>query len=483
MLPHSVLPPGSGAAARRGGLIAATLASFLTPFMGASINVALPPIGREFSLDAVALGWVATAYILAAAVFLLPFGRLADILGRKKIFIAGLTSFTVTSILVALVQNGTELLISRVAQGIAGALLFGTGMAILTSIFPPSERGRVLGLNAAAVYIGLSLGPTVGGVVTDAFGWRGIFLLNAGLAFFALVVVLTQLKTEFQECKGEAFDMKGAIVYGLALCALMLGFSELPDSIGFVLLVVGAAGLAIFVILESRIQFPLLAVKIFRHNVVFAMSNAASLINYSATFATGFLLSLYLQFVKGFSPTDAGLILVAQPIVMALISPFAGKRADKIGARTLASLGMAISAAGLAMFIFIGNDTSMVYIIGALIILGAGFGLFSSPNTSAVMGSVERRQYGVASATLGTTRLVGQMLSLGIAMLLFSIIIGHVRISAEVHNELVSSLRVAFAIFTALCVIGVFASLARGKMIPNQAPPATVTSIAGKPSV
>ena len=483
MLPHSVLPPGQGAAARRGGLIAATVASFLTPFMASSINIALPPIGREFSLDAVALGWVATSYILAAAVFLLPFGRLADIFGRKKIFIAGLASFTVTSILVALVQNGTELVIARVAQGVAGALLFGTGMAILTSIFPPSERGRVLGLNAAAVYIGLSLGPTIGGVITDSFGWRGIFMLNALLAFFALIIVITQLKTEFQECKGEAFDMKGAIVYGLALCALMLGFSELPDSTGFVLLVAGALGLTAFVFLESRIQFPLLAVKIFRHNIVFAMSNAASLINYSATFATGFLLSLYLQFVKGFSPTDAGLILVAQPIVMAMISPFAGKRADKIGARTLASVGMAISAAGLAMFIFIGNDTSMIYIVAALVILGAGFGLFSSPNTSAVMGSVERRQYGVASATLGTTRLVGQMLSLGIAMLLFSLIIGHVRISAAVHDELVSSLRVAFAIFTGLCVIGVFASLARGKNTTNAAPPPFPPVADGKPSV
>ena len=483
MLPHSVLPPGQGAAARRGGLIAATVASFLTPFMASSINIALPPIGREFSLDAVALGWVATSYILAAAVFLLPFGRLADIFGRKKIFIAGLASFTVTSILVALVQNGTELVIARVAQGVAGALLFGTGMAILTSIFPPSERGRVLGLNAAAVYIGLSLGPTIGGVITDSFGWRGIFMLNALLAFFALIIVITQLKTEFQECKGEAFDMKGAIVYGLALCALMLGFSELPDSTGFVLLVAGALGLTAFVFLESRIQFPLLAVKIFRHNIVFAMSNAASLINYSATFATGFLLSLYLQFVKGFSPTDAGLILVAQPIVMAMISPFAGKRADKIGARTLASVGMAISAAGLAMFIFIGNDTSMIYIVAALVILGAGFGLFSSPNTSAVMGSVERRQYGVASATLGTTRLVGQMLSLGIAMLLFSLIIGHVRISAAVHDELVSSLRVAFAIFTGLCVIVVFASLARGKNTTNVAPPPFPPVADGKPSV
>jgi EmrB/QacA subfamily drug resistance transporter len=470
MLPHSVLPPATDATARRAALIAATLASFLTPFMGSSVNIALPPIGREFALDAVSLGWVATAYILAAAVFLLPFGRLADIFGRRKIFIAGLASYALTSMAVALSQSGGQLIALRVAQGISGAMLFGTGVAILTSVFPPSERGKILGLNAAAVYIGLSLGPTVGGVVTDAFGWRSIFLLNAALALFALAVIVTQLKAEFQEAKGERFDLRGAIVYGFALSALMLGFSELPDAAGIALVIFGGGGLAAFLVIETRVEHPLLSVNLFRKNTVFAMSNAAALINYSATFATGFLLSLYLQYIKGFSPAEAGLILVAQPILMAAISPYAGRLADRIEPRLLASGGMALSAAGLFMLIFIGEGTAMVYIIAALVVLGSGFGFFSSPNTSAVMGAVERRQYGVASATLGTMRLVGQMFSLGIALLLFALIIGRVQISAAVHAEFLSSLRVAFALFTGLCVGGVFASMARGKGQPANQP-------------
>jgi EmrB/QacA subfamily drug resistance transporter len=467
MLPHSILAPAIDAHARRGALIAATLASFLTPFMGSSVNIALPSIGREFAMSAVSLGWVATAYILAAAVLLLPFGRLADIVGRRKIFIAGLATYAVTSLAVALAQNGGMLIDLRVAQGVAGAMLFGTGIAILTCVFPPSERGKILGLNAAAVYIGLSLGPTIGGVITDAFGWRYIFYLNAMLALFGFLVVLTQLKLEFQECKGERFDLKGALVYGAALSSLMLGFSELPDAIGFALILAGGGGLAVFLFMESRTQHPLLSVNLFRRNTVFAGSNAAALINYSATFATGFLLSLYLQFIKGFSPTEAGLLLVAQPVIMAAVSPYAGRLADRIEPRLLASGGMALSAVGLFMLVFIGDGTSMVYIMAALVVLGAGFGLFSSPNTSAVMGSVERRQYGVATATLGTMRLVGQMLSLGIAMLLFALIIGRIAISPAVHDELITSTRVAFALFTALCVGGVFASMARGKTVTS----------------
>ncbi|AKG52848.1 hypothetical protein DGWBC_0160 [Dehalogenimonas sp. WBC-2] len=467
MLPHSILPPAATSSARRAALIASTLASFLTPFMGSSVNIALPAIGKEFGLDAVNLGWVATTYILAAAVFLLPFGRLADIKGRRLIFTWGLAVYTVTSLAIAFSQSGAQLIALRVAQGVGGAMLFGTGVAILTSVFPPSERGKVLGLNAAAVYTGLSLGPTAGGLLTSAFGWRSIFYASAALALFALFFILTRLKTEWQEASGEGFDLKGAIIYGVALTTLMLGFSELPDPTGFILIGGGAIGMMLFLVLETRTIHPMLSVDLFRHNHVFAFSNAATLINYSATFATGFLLSLYLQYVKGFSPAEAGLILVPQPILMAIISPYAGRLADRIDARMLASIGMGVSAAGLGLMIFINETTSLLYIIAALIVLGIGFGLFSSPNTAAVMGAVQRKQYGVASATLSTMRLVGQMLSLGIALLLFALIIGRVQVSPEVHAELVTSIRIAFSIFTGLCVLGVFASLPRNKARDN----------------
>lgn len=465
MMPQPVPSMPADAAARRAALAAALLASFLTPFMGSSVNIALPPIGREFSLDAVTLGWVATAYILAAAVLLLPFGRLADIAGRRKIFVAGLGAYAAASLGAALVQNGGQLIGLRLLQGISGAMLFGTGVAILTSVFPPAQRGSVLGWNAAAVYIGLSLGPTAGGLITEAFGWRFIFILNAVLAAAAFLVVSRNLKIDFREAAGESFDLKGAVIYGLALSAVIIGFSEMPDAAGIILVVLGGLGLVTFIVIETRIKHPLLQVDLFRHNPIFVFSNAAALINYSATFATGFLLSLYLQFAKGFSPAEAGLILVAQPVLMALISPFAGRLADRLEPRLIASGGMALSAAGLLMLSVIGRDTSLAYLMAALAVIGAGFGFFSSPNTAAVMGAVERKCYGVAASTLGTMRLVGQMLSLGLAMLLFALIIGRVPISTAVLPEFLTSLRSAFTLFAILSLAGVGASLARGRAL------------------
>lgn len=452
---------------RRSTLAAAVLASFLTPFMGSSVNIALPVIGREFSLDAVSLGWVATTYILAAAVFLLPFGRLADIKGRRRIFITGLALYAIVSIAIGFSQSGAQLIALRAAQGISAALLFGTGIAILTSVYPPAERGRVLGINAAAVYIGLSLGPTAGGLLTSSFGWRSIFFITAIIALVALYFISTRLKTEWQEASNERFDLRGAVAYGCSLTALMLGFSELPDITGFILTAAGILGMVGFIALEANTPHPILSLNLFRFNTVFALSNAATLINYAATFATGFLLSLYLQFIKGFSPAEAGLILVIQPILMAIISPYAGRLADRIDPRRLATIGMGLSMGGLAMLIVISENTSMLYLIAALIVLGTGFGFFSSPNSSAVMGAVLRRQYGIASATLSTMRLVGQMFSLGIVMLLFALIIGRVQVSPEVHVELISSLQVAFALFTGLCLVGVFASWPRGQIFPR----------------
>ena len=461
MAPPRLITVRDDAPVRRATLAAAVLASFLTPFMGSAVNIALPVIGREFGLDAVSLGWVATTYILAAAVFLLPFGRMADIKGRRRIFITGLFLYILVSVAIGFTPSGAVLIILRGAQGIAAALLFGTGIAILTSVYPPAERGRVLGLNAAAVYIGLSLGPTAGGLLTSALGWRSIFFLTAGIAAIALYFIVTRLKTEWQEASREKFDLRGALAYGLSLTALMLGFAELPATGGLVLTLIGVGGMAGFLALEARTPHPILSLGLFRHNRVFALSNAATLINYAATFATGFLLSLYLQFIKGFSPVESGLILVAQPVLMAVISPFAGRLADRRDPRFLATVGMAVSAAGLAMLVFLGENSAMIYLIAALAVLGIGFGLFSSPNSAAVMGAVPRQQYGVASATLSTMRLVGQMLSLGIVMLLFALIVGRVQISTEVHVEFLNSLKTAFGLFTVLCLVGVFASWPR----------------------
>jgi len=445
-------------------LVAATLTSFLTPFMGSAVNIALPTIGKQFDLDAIWLSWVTLSFSLAAAVFLVPFGKLADIHGRKRIFAIGTLLFTISTLLVGISTSAAMLFAFRVTQGIGSAMIFGTGVAILTSVYEPGERGRVLGLNVAAVYLGLSLGPSIGGLLTEQLGWRSVFLVTVPLGLAAVAYVAWGLKGEWAEARGESFDLAGSAIYSAALVAIMLGFSRLPKLLGGGLILAGLAGIGLFIVWETRTRSPVLDVGLFSRNRVFAFSNLAALINYSATAAVGFLLSLYLQYIKELTPQQAGLVLIAQPVMQALFSPLAGRLSDRVEPRVVASTGMAISAVGLFLLIWLGNATPLAWIVLCLILLGFGFALFSSPNMNAIMGSVERRLYGVASGTLGTMRLVGQTFSLGVAALLFALYMGNVKIEPQYYPQFLASVKTAFAILTVLCVGGVFASLTRGKL-------------------
>ena len=445
-------------------LLVVTLSSFLAPFMGSSINIALPSIAKEFAMDAVLLSWVATSYLLATAVFLVPFGRIADIHGRKRIFTYGISIYTVSSILSAISTSAVMLISFRILQGIGGAMIFGTGVAILTSVFPVGERGRALGINVAAVYLGLSLGPLFGGFLTEHFGWRSIFLLNVPLGLIILAAIFWKLKGEWAEARGEKFDLSGSIIYGIALVAIMYGLSLLPAMSGVWAIIIGILGILAFIRWEMKVASPVLPMNLFKNNAVFAFSNLAALINYSATFAVAFLLSLYLQYTKGLSPQNAGLVLVSMPAMQAILSPLAGRLSDRIEPRIIASIGMGLTTTGLVLLTFLNQNTAIEFILISLIILGFGFALFSSPNTNAIMSSVEKRSYGTASATLATMRTVGMTLSMGIAMLIFAIFIGRVEITPEYYPVFVSSLKIAFVIFATLCFGGIFASLARGKI-------------------
>ncbi len=458
----SVLTPPHDRSLQRTALAVSMVSSFITPFLASATNVAMPMIGKEFGLSAVALGWVLTAYTLAAAMFLVPFGRLADLVGRKRIFAIGIGVNLAGTVLAALAPSGFVLILGRAVQGIGGAMIFGTGVAILTSVYPPGARGHALGLNTAAVYTGLSLGPVLGGFLVHAWGWRSVFWATVPVALLALVLTLVRLEGEWAEARGEGFDLKGALIFGAGLIALMYGFSRLPSLPGALLTAAGLLALIGFVLFELQVGAPLLDLRLFRHNRIFAFSNLAALFNYSATSAVAFLMSLYLQYIKGLPPQKAGLVLVAQPIVMALASPFAGRLSDRSEPRFIASFGMALSAAGLLLFFLLGPDTGFGFIVAALVCLGLGFGLFSSPNTNAIMCSVERRHLGVASAALGTMRLTGQMLSAGITMMIFALVMGRAAIVPSLYPLFLRSARIAFVFFAALCIVGVFASLARG---------------------
>jgi EmrB/QacA subfamily drug resistance transporter len=439
------------------------LTSFINPFMGAAVNIALPDMAAELGLNAMMMGWVTMSFLLASVAVLLPLGKIADIAGRKKLFILGNIILTIASVFCAISPNAALLIASRLLQGIGGAMMFGTGTAIITSAFPPNQRGRALGINVSAVYLGLTLAPLLGGFLTDLFGWRSIFWITVPFGLLVIPATLYAIKTEWHEAKGESFDYWGSAIYIVSISLLMYGFSKMPGLIAIILTLAGLAGLALFIANELKMESPIMDMRLFTGNKTFAFSNLAALINYAATFAVTFILSLYLQYIKGLKPSDAGILLVMQPVLMTVVATFAGRLSDRIDPRLLSSAGMGIIVVGLAMLVFLGEDTSNQFIIISLIILGAGFGLFSSPNTNAVMSSVEKKYLGVASATIGTMRLAGQMFSMAIATLALHLFLGDNKIGPENHSLFISATRIVFVIFVVLCIAGVFASLARGK--------------------
>ena len=446
---------------RRSVLVVTAFAAYLTPFLGSAVNLALPSIGKDLGANAIGLGWVISSFILSSAMFLLPFGRLADIAGRKKVFTSGILLFTISTLLIVFSQSLTSLIILRIVQGISSAMIFGTSMAIITSVFPAGERGRALGINVTAVYLGLSTGPVIGGLLTQYLGWRSIFAFLVPFGIAALILIQAKIKAEWADSKGEKFDLRGSIIYGASLFGVMYGFSKLPSVTGWIFLSAGIILSALFVLLEKRADNPVFDIRLLLRNRVFAFSGIAALINYSATSAIGFFISLYLQYIKGFEAREAGLIMISQPLAMAILSPLAGRLSDKYDPGKIASLGMGFTAAGLLALCFVTPATQVKTIVILFVILGVGFGLFSSPNSNAIMSSVEKRYLGVASGVLGTMRMVGQMFSMGIAMMIISLYIGKQTINPATFQGFLSGMKTGFIIFSVLSVLGIFASLAR----------------------
>jgi MFS family permease len=312
--------------------------------------------------------------------------------------------------------------------------------------------------------MGLVLGPVLGGFLTEYLGWRSIFYLIVPLGLMVIALVFWKMKGyEWAECKEEKLDYWGSLLYIVMLALILIGFSNITGTLGILMVVLGIIGFICFVIWELRVEDPVLEVRLFLKNRLFAFSNLAALISYMGLFSVGFLLSLYLQFIKGFDPEVAGLILVVQTFFMVIISPIAGRLSDKFDSGKLASAGMAMITIGLLIFAFITDETSIYTIILGLAILGIGVGIFSAPNTHAIMGSVERKYFGVASATVSTMRLLGQTFGMGMILVIFAVYIGAVLFNPQNYPELLNSIQVAFLISVILSVIAIFASLARNK--------------------
>jgi MFS family permease len=442
-------------------LLVLCAAAFLVPFMGSSLNLALPGIGERFSMRAVTLTWMATAYIIATAIFQIPFARMADMLGRRRVFEWGLIGFSLFTALSGFAPNGTTLIALRALSGMCSAMMFGTNIAILTASFSPEKRGKVLGINSAVVYAALAAGPFLGGMLTHYLGWQSVFFIcgGAGIMVFALSRIF--LKQEWIEARGGKFDLVGSVIYGAAIFCLIFGFTKLPELYGFALTVAGVAGICLFAWYERRLASPVLDVKLFSGNRIFALSSLSALINYASNSATAFMLSLYLQYIRGYDARTAGLVLICQACVQSLFSLWSGRMSDRVDATKLATAGMLVSVAGLAGLFFVGAATPVYMIIVILVLLGAGFGIFSSPNTNVIMSSVDARSYSQASATTGTMRLTGQAFSMGIAGMAIALQVGNQAITPALYPRFITSMHMTFGIFAVLCLIGAYASSRR----------------------
>lgn len=443
-------------------LITVVLGSFLIPFMGTSINVALPSIQRELLLDAVLLSWIPTAFILANAALILPFGRLADIYGRKKIFLYGVIAYTFASFLASIAPSGILLLIFSFLQGIGCSMIFGTGVALISSVFEPKERGKAYGIYVASVYTGIFSGLILGGLMIQNLGWRSIFVFNVIFGILLTAIVLVEVKSDWAGSKGEKFDILGSLLFFFIIIALIQGFSNLVSDTGKYLLLGGFLGTIVFLRIEKKLKYPLLKTSIFK-NRIFTISILSILVINLGTTAITFLLSLYLQYLKLISPASVGFILVLQPLTVAIISPFAGRISDKIDIRIITSIGMAITTIGLFSFIFLNGNTSIGFIITGLILVGTGLALFSSPATNAAMNSVGKKIYGAASATVSTMVFTGQVLSMGVVILIFAIYLGNVQIIPQYYTLFLKSTNIAFIIYTLICFLATFTLLLMGK--------------------
>jgi EmrB/QacA subfamily drug resistance transporter len=432
--------------------------------MAQSLNVALPVIGREFGSDAISLNWMVLAFVLANAALSLPIGRISDVFGIRKVFLYGLLLYTVSSFAATFSVSPLMIIVCRAAQGVGGSMILVNVMALITAIFPAEERGLAFGINVASVYIGASTGPFLGGLLTEYFGWQSIFLVNVLISIIVVLLTLWKVKGARVGNQGQRIDYVGSVVYTISLVIAIYGFSRLPEIPGIILILAGVCGLVFFFIWENNAPSPLFDIKVFRHNRLFIFSNLAALINYIAVFAVSFFLSLYLQYIKGLSPVTTGFVMIAHPVVQAIVSPVAGKLSDKMEPRVVASIGMFLTTLSLLFFAFLSSDTSFLAIIISLVILGTGFALFLSPNTNALMSSVSQQYYGIASATMSTMISGGQTLSMGITMVVMTIIIGRVEIAPEYYPAFLNSVNVAFGIFAFLCFCGVIVSSVRGKM-------------------
>jgi EmrB/QacA subfamily drug resistance transporter len=459
------------------------IGAFMSPLDFSAVSVALPSMGRDVHLSFAAALWVQAGYLLTYTLMLVPSGRIADQLGRLGVWRAGIAVFAITSLLTGVSPDTAWLLVARSLQGIGAGIMTGTATALVSTVFPMGERGRAIGINVMAIYLGLSTGPLIGGLLVSSFGWRWVFFVNVPIAA-ATLIAARRLHDPDRRHGRPQLDLPGTglLTVGLGCLLIPLTFGAdwgWSNTRTVALFVISGVALVTFGIVEPRVASPVLDLGLFRRSRAFAAANAAALLNYTAMFGSIALTAIALQVVAGKSPIMTGFILILQPAVMVCLSPFAGRLSDRIGSRFLCTGGMLIVAAGLGLLADVPNGMPVARVLPALVCIGVGMAMFSSPNTSSAMNAAPSAALGVAAGVLTTMRSLGQSMSIAVLGAITADHLGAVggRMllggKAPVHAgaAYLDGYRLAMAVGAGIAVIGALVSLTRG------AHPARITPV------
>jgi len=445
-------------------LIATSIGSIMNPFFASMIVLAMPVIGTDFSVSAHDLGWLSTAYVLTNAICLVPASWFVDRFGYKKCYLIGTLIVILSCLFSISAPNYPILLTLRVLTGVGISLIMVTGLAILTRIFPKEKRGFIIGINTMMVYVGLTLGPFLGGIITDCLGWQSIFSIMIPFLLISAVMVFVFQEKEFTESTAK-FDFLGVLIYAVATFLLMYGLTTITNFVSIIMAVIGLVLLILFILYERKKENPVLHIGLFLKNKRFARSSFAALLNYAAAFGVVYMVSLYLQSVGEMTASEAGMVLLFQPLVQVVLTPICGKLADHIDPKILSTLGMILTVIGLITLSCVGLSSSAIMwlIFVSQLIIGAGAALFAAPNVSSIMSSVSKKEYSMASSIVAIMRQYGMLISTAICMTSIAVFIGGTTfLEPSVYGEFTHAFQVAMLICAGLGIIGAIFSWFRG---------------------
>ena len=452
-------------------MLAASIGTFMATLDASIVNVSLPTIMRSLHTDLPTVQWIVSIYLLIITGLLLTLGRLADLIGRKPIFIAGLAIFTIGSLFCGLSRHIYLLIGFRGLQAIGAAMIMANGTAIVTDAFPRAERGKAMGMIGTVVATGLTFGPALGGFLIAAWGWPLIFFINLPVGVIGIAIAARVLRSQSKDHE-VYFDLPGALLLMVSLVSVTLTLSEGPEKAWFspyVLSLFGAFvvfGIA-FLIRQRSTEHPLINLNLFR-NRLFAAASVSAFINFAATFSVVFLMPFYMSQALGYPPAKIGLTLTAVPLTTAVISPISGLLSDRIGSRALGSIGLAIGSVGLILISRLGAHPSHLQVILSLVIVGFGSAMFQSPNTSAIMGSVSGDMLGIASGMAATMRNLGMVTGVAISSAVYtSLSMRYIPEFGSLMGQ-VMAFRAAYLVSAAICAVGVITSAMKGSRVGSE---------------